>query len=308
MNKIVTKMSSNPLILVVGGTGTQGGNVAQELLSHGHRVRILTRNPNSPAAKLMAEAGAEIMCGDMSDPSSLVPVMEGIDAIFSVQYADPNDPTIEKRNASALIQAASNAGVHQVVHTSVTGSDKFPRWNKHELLVKYWDEKWEIEEYIRNAGFESWTILHPSWFMENVTEPLASFMNPELKKGVIFSALNSDTRVDMNCGEDMAAFARAAFENPERFNGKDITIVSDSLTMNEVADILSKITDKNVTSISLSYEEAVKRGLHPGTVKGQEWMNNVRFQTNTKALREYGIPLTSFEKWARQHIDKIIIN
>lgn len=308
MSKTVAKVNSNPLILVVGGTGTQGGNVARELLAHGHRVRILTRNIESPAAKLMAEKGTEIMCGDMGDPSSLIPVMEGVDAIFSVQYVDPNDHTIEKRNASALIKAAANAGVKQVVHTSVTGSDKFPRWDKHEGLVKYWDDKWEIEEYIRNGGFEFWTILHPTFFMENFTEKLAEFMNPELKKGVIFTALNSDTKVDMNCGEDMAAVARAAFEDPKGFNGKDVTIVSDSLTMKEAADILAKETGKNVTSISLTPEETVKRGLHPGTVNGQEWMNTLENNNDANELKEYGVSLTSFEKWVGKNIDKIVID
>jgi uncharacterized protein YbjT (DUF2867 family) len=299
---------SNPLILVVGGTGTQGGNVARELLSHGHRVRILTRNPDSDAARLLENAGAEIMRGDMSKPSSLEPVMAGVAAVFSVQYFDPADETVEKRNAAALIQAAAKTGVRQLVHTSATGSDKFPRWSKRKSLIKYWEQKWEIEEYVRHGGFESWTILHPSWFMENLTEPLALFMNPELKNGIIFSSLKPDTRVDLSCGEDLAAFARSALEYPERFNKKDITIASDSLTMGEIAEILSSVTGKKVVSIFLSRDEAVRRGLHPGTVDSYDWRNEVGSDTDIEALKKYGISLTSFVDWVRRHKDKIIIN
>ena len=309
MEKTIVKNGSNPLILVVGGTGTQGGNVAKELLSNGHRVRILTRNPDSNAAMLMKKAGAEVMRGDLSEPHSLEPVVDGIDAVFSVPFADPADPTVEKRNAAALIEAVSKAGVRQVVHTSVVGADKIPRWNKHESIVKYWDEKWEIEEYIRNGGFESWTILRPCWFMENLIEPLALFMNPELKNSTIFSALKPDTHINMNCGEDMAAVARVAFEDPERFNKKDITIASALHTMGEIAEILSRVTGKKVESIFLSNAEAVKRGLHPGVVNSHDWMNDGGMcQTDIEALKKYGIPLTSFEEWACRHKDRIIMN
>lgn len=46
---------------------TQGGNVVRELLKHGYRVRILTRNAESSASRQMAANGAEIIQGDLAD-------------------------------------------------------------------------------------------------------------------------------------------------------------------------------------------------------------------------------------------------
>lgn len=46
------------LILVMGATGQQGGAVAGVLLSAGHKVRAMTRNTTSDAARALAEAGA----------------------------------------------------------------------------------------------------------------------------------------------------------------------------------------------------------------------------------------------------------
>lgn len=69
-------------ILVIGGTGTQGGYVARELLRHGHRVRILTRNPESEAAQTLAAEGSEVSRGDLADPASLGPAMHQVAAIF----------------------------------------------------------------------------------------------------------------------------------------------------------------------------------------------------------------------------------
>ncbi|HCB99652.1 MAG TPA: nucleoside-diphosphate sugar epimerase, partial [Ruminococcaceae bacterium] len=71
----MTQKKENP-ILVIGGTGTQGGNVARELLAQGHRVRVLSRNPQSAAAKKIEEKGAEIVQGDMSDVASLEPALK----------------------------------------------------------------------------------------------------------------------------------------------------------------------------------------------------------------------------------------
>ena len=73
--------------------------------------------------------GAEIVQGDLADAGSLEPAMRGVSAIFSAQYADSCDPSVELRNAANMVKAAQKAGIEQVVHTSVAGSNLFPRWN-----------------------------------------------------------------------------------------------------------------------------------------------------------------------------------
>src|SRR6476469_8217570 len=49
------------LIVVTGATGKQGGATARELLAKGHRVRAMTRKPDSPAAWEIAKLGAEVV-------------------------------------------------------------------------------------------------------------------------------------------------------------------------------------------------------------------------------------------------------
>jgi len=55
------------VILVTGATGQQGGAVAHELLTAGHKVRALTRNPDGAAAKALAAKGATVVRGDLDD-------------------------------------------------------------------------------------------------------------------------------------------------------------------------------------------------------------------------------------------------
>jgi uncharacterized protein YbjT (DUF2867 family) len=299
------KPNSTHLILVIGGTGTQGGNVARELLAHGHRVRVLTRDPESTASKQMAAKGAEIVQGDMADLASLEPAMENVLAIFSVQYADPYDPSVEPRNAANMVQAAQKAGIEQVVHTSVAGSNQFPRWDKYQILTEYWDHKYDIEESIRNGGFRYWTILHPCWFMENYLEPNVALMAPELKNGVMFGNLNGDIPVQLSSGGDTAKFARAAFENPGKFSGKDINVAGDELSMTQIAETLSSVLDKEIVYEKVSSEEAIKRGMLKGTVYSMEWMEDVGgYGFDIQETKEYGVLFKSFAEWVEENRDR----
>lgn len=303
-----TNKKKQPLILIVGGTGTQGGNVARELLQHGHSVRVLTRNHTSSAAKQIEQLGAEIMQGDLGEPSSLIPVMKDVEAIFSAQYADPNDLSVEPRNTKNMVQAALNAGVQQVIHTSVIGTNIFPRWNKSQILSKVWESKYAAEEFIRQGGFSYWTILHPSFFMENFIEPLSTYMMPELKYGKLFGVLHPDTPIKLNCGQDTALFARAALENQKKFHAKDINIAADELSMAQIAAILSKILDKKVIYEEVDVPEGIQRGLFQGTVESHHWMNEVPgWGFELSETSTYGLPLKSFEQWLKENRNRLVI-
>ena len=50
-------------VLVIGGTGKQGGAVARELLATGTPVRALVRDPHSERAKALEATGATLVTG-----------------------------------------------------------------------------------------------------------------------------------------------------------------------------------------------------------------------------------------------------
>jgi uncharacterized protein YbjT (DUF2867 family) len=64
-------------IAIVGGTGQQGGGVANILLkTPGWNVRIVTRNVESDNAKALKERGAEVVSANLDDEASLVKAFE----------------------------------------------------------------------------------------------------------------------------------------------------------------------------------------------------------------------------------------
>src|SRR5689334_3732387 len=75
-------MTQKHLVLVTGATGKQGGAVAAALLARGHKVRALTRNLGSAAAKALAAQGAEVVVGNFEDRDSIVAAARGTDSAY----------------------------------------------------------------------------------------------------------------------------------------------------------------------------------------------------------------------------------
>ena len=75
-------MSDKRSVLVTGATGQQGGAVARALMSKGHRVKALTRNPDSDAARRLISAGADLVTGDFGDAESVRTAARGVDTMF----------------------------------------------------------------------------------------------------------------------------------------------------------------------------------------------------------------------------------
>jgi uncharacterized protein YbjT (DUF2867 family) len=294
-----------PPILVIGGTGAQGGATARALLARGHRVRVLARNPTSPAALDLRDSGAELIRGDLDDPASLAAAVRGVAGVFSVQVPDAKGDDSERRHGTALVQAARAAGVTHFVHTSVTGTAQrtaFPRWTSGYWSQKYWNDKWHVEEAVRQAGFAVWTVLRPAFLMDNFARPKSAYMFPHLKHGEIATALHPHTRMQLIAADDVGAFAAAAFSDAGRFASQEIDLAAEALTMEEVAGALTEALGRKVVAIALTPEQAVVRGLHPGWVRSQEWTNEVGYQADIAGLARWGLPLTSFASWARQRI------
>ncbi|MEV6595681.1 NmrA/HSCARG family protein [Actinoplanes sp. NPDC051346] len=223
-------------VLVIGATGRQGGAVAHLLLDHGHDVAVYVRSPESPAASTLARAGARIVAGDLSDPRSLTAAATGVDAVFglSVPFGSGGQRE-EVEQGRHLIDAAARADAH-LVYSSVCGGERTQRTD-----IGHADSKQQIEAYLRQRRLRA-TVLGPVYFMENALNLGFS----RLADGVLANPLSPGKPLDQVTGRDIAALAVHAVEHPDRFVGERVDIVSDRVTGEQAARILSEVTGREI--------------------------------------------------------------
>ena len=223
-------------VLVTGATGNQGGTLARLLLSRGHRVRALTRKPESAAARKLKALGAEIATGDMEDRGALAQAASGMDAVFCVSTPfDTGGPETEVRQGINVADAAKFSGVKHLVYSSV------PRADTH-TGIPHFESKAQVEHHIQSVGIP-WTVIGPTMFMENFLGP---YFHPELLEGRFAIALSPARKLQLICLDDIAAFAALVLEQRERFLGRRIDLASDERTPQEIADILAHVMGRRI--------------------------------------------------------------
>jgi uncharacterized protein YbjT (DUF2867 family) len=274
-------------ILITGATGHQGGAVARALLAGGHKVRALTRKPDGEAARALAGKGAEIVRGDLDDEASLGKALAGAWGVFGVQNTWEAGVEGEERQGKRLAELARRAGVEHYVYTSVASAHR-------RTGIPHFENKWRVEQTVRALAFPSYAILRPVFFMENFQGP---FFKPGLDEGKIAVALRPDTPLQMIAVEDIGAYGRIVFEQAEKFNGRELDIAGDELTMPEVARVLGAAMKKKLEFAPVPIE-AVRQG-SADYASMLEWFDRVGYDVHVRSRsRECGVPPTTLATWA----------
>ena len=274
-------------ILITGATGHQGGAVARALLAGGHKVRALTRKPDGEAARALAAKGAELVRGDLDDEASLGKALAGAWGVFGVQNTWEAGVEGEERQGKRLAELARRAGVEHYVYTSVASAHR-------RTGIPHFENKWRVEETVRKLAFPSYAILRPVFFMENFQGP---FFKPGLDEGKLAVALRADTPLQMIAVEDIGAYGRLVFEQAAAFNGREIDIAGDEVTMPEAARVLGAALKKKIEFVAVPIE-AVRQG-STDYASMLEWFDRVGYDVHIRSRsRECGIAPTSLASWA----------
>ncbi|MEU9500553.1 NmrA/HSCARG family protein [Streptomyces sp. NPDC048196] len=215
-------------IAVTGATGAQGGATARALLAAGHRVRALTRRPDSPAADALRGLGADVRHADFDDRHSLRAACTGADSLFAVTTPFGTDTTTEVRHGKALVDAAAQARLGHVVFTSAAHADR-------GTGIPHYESKHLIEEHLRAAGVP-WTVIAPAAFMDNYA---GGWTLDGLRQGTFGWPMPAERPLTLIPAADIGAFAALVLQRRDEFAGHRIDIASDECTPGRMAEILA---------------------------------------------------------------------
>ena len=281
-------MPNDRTILITGATGHQGGATARSLEGSGFRLRALTRKPESVKAAALARQGVEIMKGDLDDEASVRNALAGVWGIFGVQNTWEAGVTAEEVQGKRLATVARAAGVEHYVYSSVGSADR-------QTGIPHFDNKWRIEETVRELRFPSYVILRPVYFMENLLAPYS------LSGDTLTAALAPTTRLQMIAVDDIGWFGARTFTHADELNGRALDIAGDARTMPEAAAILGEALGRPVTFKQASIEQI--RQNSQDTALMLEWFDRVGYNADIAGLeREFGRRLTKLPEWAREHV------
>lgn len=145
-------------VALIGASGNVGTRLLNELVSRGHSVTAIGRNPD----KIAAQTGVTAVPGDVTDSAALAELLKGHDAIISsVRFLD-SDPAV-------LIGAVRASGVKRYLVVGGAGSlliapgerlvdqPNFPAEYKAEASAGG-----DFLEALKPVNDLDWTFLSPS--------------------------------------------------------------------------------------------------------------------------------------------------
>ena len=204
-------MSQKSTILIIGGTGKTGRRVADHLVARGHDVRIGSRSAEQPFL--------------WEDEGSWKPLLLGVDRVY---IAHPENTRPEAvLQIGRFAQIAVDQGVRRHVLLSGRGVEAFMD---------------AAEAGFRASGAD-WTILRPSWFMQNFSE---LFFYDAVLAGEIKLPVGDATEPFIDIEDIAAVAAEALFD--DRHVGQVYELTGpELLSFEEAAEELTKATGRKIS-------------------------------------------------------------
>ena len=278
------------MILVTGATGKVGQEVVRQLASESVPVRAFVRDP--ARASVVRLPGVDIAVGDLGRPESLDRALSGVNRVFLLSPADPEQVTLQGN----VVQACKRAGVARIVKISVAGgpdaATQIGRWH------------WTTEKQIEASGL-GFTMLRPTLYMQQTL----SFA-PSVATSGSFSAPMGTGEVALVDTRDVAAVAvRALTEDGHESKIYDLT-GPEALSFDAVADAISEAIGRKVSYVHVPPEYSKKQMLGGGVPR---WLADDMLLLFASFREGYGAAVSgavqsvtgrrprSFQQFARDH-------
>jgi uncharacterized protein YbjT (DUF2867 family) len=235
----MTSQSAQPadaVIAVTGATGRLGGRVARRLAAAGIAQTLLVRDP----ARAPRLPGATVARGGYTDHDAVVAALHGIETVLMVSSSESPDRFDQHR---AFVDAAAEAGVAHLVYVSFYGATP-------DAAFTLARDHWATEQHIRATGM-AFTFLRDNLY--------ADFMPALVGDDGVIRGPAGQGRAALVAQDDIADAAAAVLTHAGEHAGATYDLTGpQSLTLEEVAAILSRATGRAITYHPETVEEAYR--------------------------------------------------
>lgn len=244
-------------ILVTGSTGNVGSQVVKQLSLLNGNIRAAVKSKNR--AGELKNTRARLVEMNFNRPETIRMAFEGVQKLFLLTPVVPNMVEI----TTNLVDEAKNAKVKHIVKQSVMGAD-------FEADVGAMRLHRQAEKIIEESRIP-YTFLRANEFMQN----FVNFHSPSIKSKNAFYSPREDSKVSFVDVRDIAAVAvKALTDNgsDDKHNNKTYLITgAEALSYYQAAEILSNATDKKISYVNISDEEARRAMKETGM---NDWLIN----------------------------------
>jgi NADH dehydrogenase len=286
------------MILVVGATGNLGGAVTRMLLPQGQPIRILARSQSN--YQPLAEAGAQIVLGDLKQRGSLDAACQGADTVITTANSaarggEDNVQTVDLEGNRNLIDAAKAAGIRQFIFVLVLGADP-------NSPVPCIQAKGKTEDALRESGIP-YTILAPNGYMEVIVAGIVGM--PALMGQPVTIVGGGRRKHSFISVGDVAAFILAAIGNPAAINQKLLLGGPQPLSFRDAVAIYERVLGHRIQVRSVAPGEPVP-GLPQMVAQLLAGLDTYDSPIDmTETARTFGIQLTPLEEVVRRAVTSV---
>jgi uncharacterized protein YbjT (DUF2867 family) len=307
-------MSEKKIIAVVGATGAQGGGLAHAILAEPKgefTVRALTRDPGSPKAKELADAGAEVVEADLDDQAALRAAFDAVHGVYLVtNYWADMSAEHEIAQAANGARAAKATGVRHLIWSTLEDTRGYLPPNDPSTpvfdgrySVPHFDAKSEADKFFADAGVPT-TYLRPSMYWE----AFENFGPRRTEDGTLVLSLPmGERKLAGIAAADIGRTALGILKRGDEFVGRTVGIAGEHLTGQEFAAAFSESYGEPVAYRPLTFDEVraldVPAAAETGNMFQYYYLAEAEF-TGSRDLalcRALNPRLQTFRSWLRTH-------
>lgn len=307
-------MSDQKIIAVVGATGAQGGGLARAILAEPggeFAVRALTRDPGSPKAKELADAGAEVVAADLDDEAALRAAFGTVHGVYLVtNYWADMSAEHEIAEAANGARAAKATGVQHLIWSTLEDTRAYLPLDDPSIpvfdgryTVPHFDAKSEADKFFAQAGVPT-TYLRPSMYWEAFDD-----IGPRRAEdgALVLSLPMGGRKLAGVAAADIGRTALGILKRGDEFIGRTVGVAGEHLTGEEFAAAFSESYGEPVAYRPLTFDKFRAQGFPAAAEIGNQFQYYYLAEAEFTGSRDLNLvralnpQLQTFRSWLRTH-------